>query len=177
MEIKNRNRFLSRLVLYVLCIVSLFGTGCKTVKYNFNDVAIPADLKSIRINLIENRARYINPQLSPQLTERLRQKIVNQTKLTQTNSDNADWDVSAYITDYSVTTSGISDKQQVTNRLNVAVHITVIRHKENDEKEYDVNRGFDFSASLSLQAAEAQLADDILRSLTDDIFGRIFSEW
>ena len=31
--------------------------------------------------------------------------------------------------------------------------------------------------TLSLQQAEAQLLDEVVRSLTDDIFNKIFSDW
>ncbi|MEY4885107.1 MAG: hypothetical protein RL151_416, partial [Bacteroidota bacterium] len=72
------------------------------------DISIPPEVKSVRVNFIENRARYINPLLSPRLTEKLRQKIVNQTRLSQTNGE-ADYVISGTITDYSVSTSGISN--------------------------------------------------------------------
>ena len=74
--------------------------SCK-VHYGFKDITIPPDVKTIKVNFIENRAPYINPQLSPQLTDRLRQKIVSQTRLKQTNTDEADWDVAGTVTDYS----------------------------------------------------------------------------
>ena len=66
--------------------------------YSFKDIGtIPDSVKTVRVNFIENRAPYVNPQLSPTLTERLKQKIVNQTRLTQTTSDNAHYDIHAYI--------------------------------------------------------------------------------
>jgi hypothetical protein len=43
--------------------------------------------------------------------------------------------------------------------------------------EADVSRNFDFSANLTLQQAEAQLTDDIIKNMTDEIFNRIFSNW
>lgn len=158
----------------VMFLGSFFGS-CKV--YSFRDVSIPDSVKTVKVNFIENRARYVNPQLSPKLTDKLRQKIVGQTRLTQTNSDNAHYDITGFITDYSVSTSGISGQQVATNRLNVAVHMTLNDRLSNKVLEYDVSRGFDFSATLSLSAAEARLTDEIIRSLTDDIFNRIFSNW
>lgn len=152
-----------------------FSPGCGV--YSFADVSIPDSIKTVRVNFIENRARYVNPQLSPQLTDRLRQKILNQTRLTQTNNDNAHLDISAEVRDYTVSTSGISERQTQMNRLTVGVHMTVNNRLSNTTEEYDVSRSFEFNANLSLQAAESQLLDEMLRNLTDDMFNRMFSNW
>jgi hypothetical protein len=160
-----------------LCFMLFINSECH-VSYGLRDVSIPDSIKTVKVNFIENKARYVNPQLSPTLTDRLRQKIVSQTRLTQTNNDNADWEISGYVNDYSVSTSGISQQQSSINRLNVSVHITLLDRKAGSEaKEYDVSHSFDFSASLTLQAAEAQLADRIVRDMTDEIFNHIFSNW
>jgi hypothetical protein len=146
--------------------------------YSFKDVSIPPEVKTARINYIENRASYVNPQLSPQLTDRLRQKVNNQTRLTLVTTDEADYDIYAEIRNYLVTTAGISDQQAATNRLQITVHI-VFKNRL-DEKanfEADITRNFDFNAGQSLQQAEAQQSDEILKNLSDEIFNRIFSNW
>ena len=146
-------------------------------KYGFKDVSIPDTIKTVKVLYIENKARYINPQLSPRLTDKLRQKIVSQTKLSQTNSDNADWEISGYITDYSFSTSAISGQQVANNRLTVGLHITLNNRKAGDTKDYDVSRSFEFKGNQSFQQAEASLMDEILRTLTDEIFNKLFSNW
>lgn len=161
-------------VLATLCFLQ-GTTGCRI--YRFKDVSIPDSIKTVKVNFIENKARYVNPQLSPQLTDKLRQKIVNQTRLTQTNGDNADWEISGSITDYSVSTAAISNQQNATDRLTVSVSITLYDRLANKSKDYSVSHSFDFPATLSLQQAENQLNDDILRNLTDEIFNQIFSNW
>ena len=159
----------------ILCIgIVIALTSC----YSFKDVSIPPEVKTARINYIENRASYVNPQLSPQLTDRLRQKVNNQTRLTLVTTDEADYDIYAEIRNYLVTTAGISDQQAATNRLQITVHI-VFKNRL-DEKanfEADISRNFDFNAGQSLQQAEAQQSDEILKNLTDEIFNRIFSNW
>jgi len=159
--------------IFLTAIVIAFS-GC----YSFKDVSIPPEVKTVRINYIENRASYINPQLSPQLTDRLRQKINNQTRLTMVSGDDADYEIKGTITSYMVSTAGISQQQAATNRLTVTVNIDFQnRLNEKDNFKADISRNFDFSASLSLQQAEAQQIDDILKNLTDEIFNRIFSNW
>ncbi|MFN2457563.1 MAG: LPS assembly lipoprotein LptE [Chitinophagaceae bacterium] len=165
-------------IILFTCLVTAFAfsTGCGV--YSFADVSVPDSIKTVRLHFIENQARYVNPQLSPNLTDRLKQKIVNQTRLSQTNSDNAHYDISGYISDYTVTTSGISNRQNTTNRLTVRVIIVLKNQLSNLEpQEFDISRSFEFGANLSLQAAESQLLDEMVRNLTDDIFNRIFSNW
>jgi hypothetical protein len=160
----------------VLLFAAGFNSGCGI--YSFRDVSIPDSIKSFRMQFIENRASYVNPQLSPSLTEGIRRKILNQTRLSQTNSEDAHLDISGEIRDYVVTTSGISNKQEVSNRLTITVHIVVRNTQTNDPpQEYDISRGFEFSARLSQQTAETQLLEEIIRSLSDDVFNRLFSNW
>jgi hypothetical protein len=161
----------------VLLVVSALLSLQGTCRYSLKDVSIPPEIKTVRVFFIENKARYINPQLSPKLTDKLRQKIVNQTRLSQTNND-ADYEISGYISDYSVSTSGISQQQVASNNLNVTVHI-IFKNRQNDKLNFeaDVTRNFPFSASKSLTQAEAELNDQIITNLTDEIFNRIFSNW
>jgi tRNA U34 5-carboxymethylaminomethyl modifying GTPase MnmE/TrmE len=146
--------------------------------YSFKDVSIPPEVKTVRVQYIENRARIVNPQLSQRLTDKLRQKVINQTRLTQTNNDEAHYDISGQITDYYVTTSGISGQRAASNRLNVTVHL-VFKNRLDDKKSFeaDLTRNFDFDASLTLTQAENQLTELIVQNLTDEIFNRIFSNW
>src|SRR5450432_1218447 len=103
----NRQTFLFRFIKQAACLASVCLTLSACKIYSFKDVSIPPEVKTIRIGFIENRARYVDPQLSPQLTDKLKQKISNQTKLTQIQSENADYDVTAYVSEYNVTTAGI----------------------------------------------------------------------
>lgn len=155
-------------------------TGC----YSFKDIgSIPPEVKTFRVNYIENRARYVNPQLSPQLTDKLRQKITGQTRLTGVQSDDAHYDISGQVTGYNVTTSGVSssttNQQQASiQRLTVTVHLNFKNNLDPSKNfEADVSRNFDFGADLSLTQAEAQLNETIIKNMVDEIFNRIFSNW
>jgi hypothetical protein len=153
--------------------------------YSFKDVSIPAEVKSIHISYIENRAPLVNPQLAPQLNDALRQKINNQaSRLSQVQSSDADYDVSGWVSGYSYSTSGISNQQASSNRLTVTVHIVFKNHLDPTGKkvapadfETDVSRNFDFSANLSITDAEAQLIPTVVSNLTDEIFNKLFSNW
>jgi hypothetical protein len=162
-----------RVAIACLLVLSIF-TGC----YSFKDVSIPPEVKTFRVNYIENRARYVNPQLSPQLTDKLRQKIMNQTRLNGVQTEEAHYDISATVMSYDVVTAGISNQQASINRLTVTVHV-ILKNNIDDTKSFeaDVSRNFDFSANLTLPQAEAQLTETIIKNMVDEIFNRIFSNW
>ena len=111
-------------------------SGCN---YKFRDVSIPPEIQTVKINFIENRAPYVNPQLSQLLTNQLQQKVVNQTRLSRTNNDDAHYDISGFISQYSISTSGISNQQTTTNRLTVGVHITLEDRVNNTTGKFTLN--------------------------------------
>lgn len=160
--------------LLSLILISFGQSGCGV--YSFTDTSIPEGVDVVKVEFIQNKATYVNPTFAGELTERVRRKITQQTKLKQTNGDDADWVITPTITNYSFSTSGISNQQVNTNRLNVGVSIE-IRDSTQKPKKLDVTRSFDYPGSMTLQQAEAQLKDEMLRSLSDDMFNRIFSDW
>jgi hypothetical protein len=147
--------------------------------YSFKDVSIDySKIKTIKIGFIDNKARYINPQFSPRLTDNLQQKIASQTKLTRTNNDDAHLQLSGTITGYDPTvTVGVSSNQSAINRLVVTVHMVVKKTVENKTEEFDVTRNFDYSANKTLQQAEAEMLEQIVKNITDEIFNKLFSNW
>jgi hypothetical protein len=175
-------RPLQWIAFFLLPIAFLF-TSC----YSFKDIgSIPPEVKTFRVNYIENKARYVNPQLSPQLTDKLRQKITSQTRLTGVQGEDAHYDISGTVTGYNVTTSGVStgassgtNQQQASiQRLTVIVHLNFRNNLDPTKNfEADVSRNFDYGATLSLTQAEAQLNETIIKNMVDEIFNRIFSNW
>src|ERR1700742_2478004 len=82
------------------CCFVLFAAYLSSCSvYSFKDVSIqPPNAKTIHIGYIENKARYVNPLLSPQLTDKFKTKIsTTVSKLTSVESADADFDVAAYI--------------------------------------------------------------------------------
>jgi hypothetical protein len=155
---------------------SFLFTSCGI--YSFRDASIDyTKYKTIKIGFIDNKARYVNPQLSTKLTDKLQQKIASSTRLSRTNNDDAHLQLSGSITDYSVSTSAITTTQAAANRLTVSVELAVRNNVENKTDNFTVTRNYDYSANLSLQQAEASLMDEIIRTLTDEIFNHLFSNW
>jgi hypothetical protein len=57
---ENKN-FFYPFLMAVVAVASFSSCGI----YSFADVSIPDSIKTVRINFFENRAQYVNPQLSP----------------------------------------------------------------------------------------------------------------
>jgi hypothetical protein len=175
-KMENKKLFLGKKLLFLpFCFILHFFSSCHV--YSFKDVSIPPEVKTVKIGLIENKARYVNPQLSPRLTERLQQKIIGQTRLTRTNNDDAHYQINGYISEDNISTAGISNQTAATNRLTIGVHITFVNTLIGKTQEFDIARNFDFNANLSRQQAEAALNEEIIKNLGDEIFNRIFSNW
>lgn len=167
--------------LYLLCIGLLLMTvfNFATCKYSFKDTSpIPEEIKTFRVNYFTNKARYVNPQLSQQLTERMKAKIIGSTRLRQTNDDNAHYDISGWVSEYNVSTSGISSNNASTNRLSVSFHL-IFKNTLDEKKDFetDLSNNFDFPATQTLEQAQSALFPDIIKNIVDGIFNKIFSNW
>ena len=166
------NKYLSGILILTLGLSS-----CKI--YSFKDVSIPPQVKSIHIGYIENRARLVNPQLAPQLNDKLRQKINQQaSRLSQIQDPGADYDVSGTITDYNYTTSGISNQQVASNRLNVTVQVRYTNAKD-ETKNFDQSFTYyaDFPQDQTLNQNEARLLPTIRENLVQQIFNKSAADW
>lgn len=165
--------------LLATCFLLLVTFCFATCKYGFKDTSpIPLDVKTFRVNYFENKAEYKNPQLSPQITEKLKQKIISTTRLRQTNEDEAHYDISGYVSRYYTSTTGISGNTTSLNRLTAEFHL-IFKNSLDEKKNFeaDVSYSVDFDANLSLSQVEQAKGDEIAKNLTDAIFNKIFSNW
>jgi hypothetical protein len=162
--------------LFIIIPFLLFGiAGCGV--YSFTGANIEG--KNINIRTFENRARNIVPTLSPSLTSKVRSRILSQTGLAPINSEEADYDLSAIITGYEITVSGVQNTQTASqNRLTITVDVT-FKNRLNKKGNFKQNftRFADFPANQTLQTVEAKLIEDIGTQLADDIFNKAFVNW
>jgi hypothetical protein len=173
------NNMLNKTAMFFIAAFLLLVFNNASCKYSFKDVgAIPQEVKTFRVNYLENKARYVNTQLSPQLTERLKQKIIGNTRLRQTNDEGAHYDISGYVSDYSLSSSGITGNSTSTNRLSVSFHL-VFKNSLDEKKNFetDVSNTFDFPSTQTLSQAESGLNEEIVKNIVDAVFNKIFSNW
>ena len=164
-----------RRLIYLIPILLLFCQSCGV--YSFTGATIEG--KTLNIHVLENRARNIVPSLSSTLTDKIRSRILSQTGLSPVTTDNADYDITGYITTYEVTVTGVQNTQTATkNRLTIAVQI-IFKNRLNDKASFTqtFTRFSDFDASQTLQNVEGGLIEDIGNQLSDDIFNKAFVNW
>ena len=146
--------------------------------YKFNDTSIAPDVHTISVYTIENRAMKVNPSLSNTLTVALQDQYRKLTKLEMVE-EGGDLEVSGFITSYEVTPTAVTSQEVAAqNRLTVTVKITF---KNNKHEEEDFEKSFaafqDYDSNLSLDAVEAQLVDEIVEILVEDIFNATVANW
>ena len=167
------------IILLPICLLLIAIFSFATCKYGFKDIGgLPIEVKTFRVNYFDNKAEYKNPQLSPQITEKLKQKIIGTTRLRQTNDDDAHYDISGYVSGYFTSTTGITGNTTSLNRLTATFHL-IFKNTLDEKKNFeaDVTYSVDFDANLSLSQVEQAKGDEIAKNLTDAIFNKIFSNW
>lgn len=172
MILKTR-RYPPHLILYFIVIMLIQACGV----YSFTGAAIEG--KTINVHFIENKARNIVPSLSATFTEKLRQRILSQTSLSQINSEEADYDIQGDITDYNISVASITGTETSSkNRLTISVSIEFINRKnEKSNFTQTFSRFADFNANQNIQTVENALIATISDQLADDIFNKAFVNW
>lgn len=162
-------------ILLVACLVGLYA--CR-VSYSFTGASIPPEVHTVSIEPFPNLAPLVNPTLSTTLTEALKDRFLNQTRLSVQEYD-ADFQFSGEITNYAVEATAIQGNEMAAfNRLTISVHVRFVNTKE-EKNSYE--RSFsayeDFEASNSFQQVEAELVEEIVSKLVDDIFNAAVANW
>lgn len=147
--------------------------------YSFTGTSIQPDVKTITINYFEYKALKVNPSLSNQITEALKDKFTKLTKLEQVDID-GDLEIIGEVTGYDVKATAITANEQAAqNRLTVNVKITFINRKypEDNFESKSFSAYSDFDAMQTLDAVEASLCDEIVEKLCDDMFNATVANW
>jgi hypothetical protein len=169
-----------RLFQGIMTVSLLLILGGCSVRYSATGASIEPGAKSVNVRFIDNRAPIVNPTLSQNLTERLRNKVQAQTKLVQINEDGTDYEFKGAVTGYSFSNAAVTNVDQAaTSRLTVTVNITFVK-RIGDKKGFtqSFTRSQDFPASQLPSAVEnGLLENNILPQIVDDIFNKAFANW
>jgi len=158
--------------------ILIFGISLSSCHvYSFTGAAIEG--KTINIHFIENNARNAVPTLSPTFTQKLRQRIISQTSLSQLNNDLTDYDIAGTITNYDISIAAVVGTETSSkNRLTITANIIFVNRK-NEKLNFtqSFSRFAEFNAAQNIQSVESQLIGDISDQLVDDIFNKCFVNW
>ena len=146
--------------------------------YSFSGTSVQLDVKTITIPFAEYTALRVNPSLSNDLTEALKEKYRKLTRLEEVDVD-GDLELVCTITGYDVKATAVTANEMASqNRLTVTVKIEFSNKKYPED---DVSNNFsayeDFDATLSLDAVESGLCETIIEKLVEDIFNATVAQW
>lgn len=146
--------------------------------YSFSGTSIQADIYTVNIHYFEYKALRVNPTLSNDLTEALKDQFRRLTRLEQVDED-GDLDIVGEITGYDVKAMGITANEVASqNRLtvNVKIYFTNRKYPE-DDFEQSFSAYADFDATQSLDAVESSICEEIIDKLVEDIFNATVANW
>lgn len=146
--------------------------------YTFSGTSIQPDVKTVTIESFEYKALRVNPSLSNDLTEGLRDKFRKMTRLTQVDYD-GDLEITGEITGYDVRSQAVTAQEVASqNRLTVSVKISYMNRlypEEDFEKSFSAYA--DYDSTLSLDAVESTLCEEIIEKLCEDILNATVANW
>lgn len=167
-----------KLILNIV-LAGIFGsllTSCGI--YSFSGTSIQPDVKTITIPYVEYTALRVNPSLSNDLTEALKEKYRKLTRLEEVDVD-GDLELVCTVTGYDVKATAVTANEMASqNRLTVTVKVEFSNKKYPED---DVNNNYsayeDFDATMSLDAVESGLCETIVEKLVEDIFNATVAQW
>jgi len=136
------------------------------------------DAETVSVAYITNLASIVNPLLSQNMAEKLRQKFVNETPL-KLVSNEGDLTFSGKILTYDLKPAAVQGNQtNALNRLTISIEI-VFENKKAADKNFTkiFTNNIDFNAADNFQVREAELAGKVTDMLVQDIFNAAFINW
>ena len=173
---------MKRIYGYVLMALSLAVTAVIVHScgiYSFTGTSIQPEVKTVTINYFEYKALKVNPSLSNQMTEAMRDKFLKLTKLEQVEMG-GDIEVIGAITGYDVKATAVTANESVAqNRLTVTVKVSFVNRKfpEDNFEDKSFSAYQDFDATQALESVESTLCEDIVEQLCEDIFNATVAQW
>ncbi len=147
--------------------------------YSFSGTSIKPDVKTITINYFEYKAMKVNPSLSNDLTEAVRNQFRRMTSLEQMDMD-GDLEITGQVTGYDVRASAVTAGDVAAmNRLTVTVKVDFTNRKypEEDFTGKSFSAYADYESTTSLDAVESTLCAEIIDKIVEDIFNATVAQW
>lgn len=162
--------------LFSYIVIAVLVSSCGI--YSFSGTSIQPDVKTITIPYVEYTALRVNPSLSNDLTEALKEKYRKLTRLEEVDVD-GDLELVCTITGYDVKATAVTANEMASqNRLTVTVKVEFSNKKYPED---DVSNNFsayeDFDATMSLDAVESGLCETIIEKLVEDIINATVAQW
>jgi hypothetical protein len=172
--VKGKRIWLVRAAM--LSVFLFFFSSCGI--YSFTGASIPPGAKTISVAFFPNKAPLVEPTLSQDFTNTLRDMFTTQTNL-QMVPRNGDLQFSGEITGYSVTPQAIQgDQKAALNRLTITVKVHFVSKLEPD-KDFDsqFSQFKDYSSNANFESVKSDLIKEISKNLAENIFNKALVNW
>lgn len=165
------------IVLNLTLLVITVSCGVN-IKYSLTGASIPVEAKTISVATFQNRASLVQPGLSQKLTDALIDMCRAQTNLSIVSSG-GDLSFEGNITDYKTQTLTVGgDEQAASNRFSITISVKYVNSFNADNSyEQSFTKYQDYPSASNLSDVEAELTDEIVKMLVEDIFNRAFVNW
>ncbi|HLP94710.1 MAG TPA: LPS assembly lipoprotein LptE [Saprospiraceae bacterium] len=170
---------MNRKTIWPFVVLALWMlSGCC---YTFKGISIDPDVNTFFVQNFEGQAPTAPPTLPLEFTERLKDKVRLESRLTLKNTD-ADVEFTGKVVEFRVVPVAPKPGEQVAlNRLEVGVSVQFI-HNKNDKKSWPSARTFrhfaEFDNSEELLSVQNQLlTQTIYPQILEDIFNAAFNDW
>ena len=145
--------------------------------YSFSGASIPAQAKTVSVDYFPNQAQLVNPMLSNNFTNALRDAMTNQTTLDMVETG-GDLSFEGEITDYRTMPVAITGQTAAMNRLTITVNVRFSnRFDELKDFEQSFSRYEDYPSDQDLNAVQEGLTSTIVEALVEDIFNKALVNW
>ncbi len=145
--------------------------------YTFKDISIKPDVKTFYVEDFGNVAPNSPPTISQEFSEALREKVVRETSLTQTDSD-PDVTFSGDVKSFTITAQAPNSNGAELNRLEIIIQVDYFNAKHEDE---NWNKPFsyyvDFPQESSFEDVQEALTKEIFDNILEDIINKAFNNW
>ena len=164
------------IIAAIVMTLALLCQGCGI--YSFSGASIPAEAKTVSVDYFPNHAQLVNPLLSNNLTNALRDAMTNQTTLDMVESG-GDLAFEGEITDYRTAPTAITAGQTAAmNRLTITVKVR-FSNRIDDTKDFEqsFSRYEDYPSDQDLNSVQEALTATIVDQLVEDIFNKALVNW
>lgn len=172
------NATLKSILFSFLCTGLLTLSSCR-MNYSFTGASIPAGVKTIQIDNFPNNALLINPTLSQDLTDALRNKFQTQTSLILVN-EGGDLVISGEITDFNTRPTAIqADDIAAYNRLTITIKVNFVNNfdKTQSFQNQTFSRFEEYPSTQDLFSVQDVLVKLINEYLVEDVFNKTVVNW
>jgi hypothetical protein len=145
--------------------------------YSFTGGSIGA-AKTLSVDFFANQAPLVNPNLSQEITEAIKDIFLQQTKLKITDQE-SDMHIEGSITGYEVRPMSAQGNETTSqSRFTITINVRFTNNLEPD-KNYSqkFSRFRDYSSDLLFADVENQLVGEIKKELAEDVLNRAIANW